>query len=270
MALRKWLVEEFDMETSERLTIVVPMRLGNKVAIITGGGTGIGQGIALAFAREGARVAVAGRDPQRLEALAKKIGASCLAQRADVSQARDIESLVDSTLARFGGIHVLVNNAGLLLPGTAESQTEEEWDQTFAVNVRGLWLLSRAVLPHMRAAGSGSIVNIGSVLSLVSARSRVAYSASKGAVLALTRAMALDHAPEKIRINCICPGIVDTEMVARFNLGEDARRQRIAMHPMGRFGQPEDIAEAAVFLASDESSWVTGTAFPVDGGYTAH
>jgi NAD(P)-dependent dehydrogenase (short-subunit alcohol dehydrogenase family) len=163
----------------------------------------------------------------------------------------------------------LVNNAGILLPGTAESHTEEDWDQTFAVNVRGLWLLSRAVLPHMRAAGGGSIVNIGSVLSLVSARNRVAYSASKGAVLSMTRAMALDHAPEKIRVNCICPGIVETEMVARFNLDERARQQRIGLHPLGSFGQPEDIAEAAVFLASDDSSWITGAAFPVDGGYTA-
>ena len=135
--------------------------------------------------------------------------------------------------------------------------------------MRGVWLLSRAVLPHMRAAGGGSIVNIASVLSLVAARNRVAYSASKGAVLAMTRAMALDHAPEKIRVNCICPGIVDTEMVARFSMDETARRQRIAMHPMGRFGHPEDIAQAAVFLASDESAWITGAAFPIDGGYTA-
>ena len=121
----------------------------------------------------------------------------------------------------------------------------------------------------MRAAGGGSIINIGSVLSLVAARNRVAYTATKGAVLAMTRAMALDHAGENIRANCICPGIVDTEMVAGFSLDENARQQRIAMHPLGRFGQPEDIAQAAVFLASDESSWITGAAFPVDGGYSA-
>ena len=245
------------------------MRLANKVAIITGGGSGIGRGIALAFAREGAKVVIAGRDSQKLDATVKAIGSACLAQPADLSHPDDIKKLVDATLARFAAVHVLVNNAGLLLPGTAESHTEDDWDQTFAVNVRGLWQLSRAVLPHMRAAGVGSIVNIGSVLSLVSARNRVAYSASKGAVLSMTRAMALDHAPEKIRVNCICPGIVETEMVARFNLDEAARRQRIALHPMGRFAQPEDIAEAAVFLASDESSWITGAALPVDGGYTA-
>ena len=245
------------------------MRLANKVAIITGGGSGIGRGIAAAFASEGAKIVIAGRHSQKLEAVANEIGPDCLAQAADVSRQEDLQQLVAATLKKFGAINILVNNAGQLLPGTAESHTEEEWDQTFHVNVRGLWLLSRAVLPYLRAAGGGSIINIASVLSLVAARNRVAYSASKGAVLAMTKAMALDHAGEKIRVNCICPGIVETEMVAQFSMDENARRQRIAMHPAGRFGQPEDIAQAAVFLASDESSWVTGTAFPVDGGYTA-
>ena len=155
------------------------------------------------------------------------------------------------------------------MPGTAESLREEDFDQTFAVNVRGLWLMSRAVLPHLRAAGGGSIVNIGSVLSLVGARNRVVYAASKGAVMAMTKAMALDHAAENIRVNCIAPGIVETEMVARFSTDENARKQRIAMHPMGRFGRPEEIANAAVFLASDESGWTTGSVLTVDGGYSA-
>jgi len=136
--------------------------------------------------------------------------------------------------------------------------------------VRGVWQLSRAALPHMRKAGSGSIINIASVLSSLGARNRVAYAASKGAVLAMTRAIALDHAEENIRINCICPGIVETEMVAAFNLDDNARQQRMAAHPMGRFGQPEDIAGLAVFLASDEARWITGAAFPADGGYSAH
>ncbi|HSK43564.1 MAG TPA: SDR family oxidoreductase, partial [Candidatus Binatia bacterium] len=141
--------------------------------------------------------------------------------------------------------------------------------QTFHVNVKGLWLMSRAVLPHMRAAGVGSIVNIASVLSLVGACNRVAYSASKGAVMAMTKAMALDHAEEKIRVNCIAPGIVATEMVARFSTDENARKQRVALHPMGRFGQPSEVASAAVFLASDESGWTTGSLLTIDGGYSA-
>jgi len=201
--------------------------------------------------------------------VAKAIGKACFAVAADVSNASDVKKLVSVALEKFKRVDVLVNNAAVLLAGTAESLEEDDWDQTFNINVRGLWLLSRAVLPHMRAAGGGAIINIGSVLSLVGARNRVAYSASKGAVLALTRAMALDHATEKIRVNCLCPGIVETELVAKFNQDENIRRQRLAMHPMGRFGRPEDVASAAVFLASDESAWITGSAFPVDGGYGA-
>jgi len=247
------------------------MRLANKAAIVTGGGSGIGKAIAQAFVREGARVVIAGRDPAKLERAAREIGPACLAVAADVSRREDVEKLVAAAIAKFQRLHILVNNAAVLLPGTAESLNEEDFDQTFNVNVRGLWLLTRAVLPHLRAAngGGGSIINIGSVLSLVGGRNRVAYAASKGAVLAMTRAMALDHAAENIRVNCICPGIVETELVARFNRDENARRQRLALHPAGRFGLPEDIAGLAVFLASEESAWITGTAQTVDGGYSA-
>lgn len=247
------------------------MRLTGKVAIITGGGTGIGKAIAQAFVREGAKVVIAGRDSKRLDRAAIEIGPDCLAVSADVSNAANVQKLVNATLDRFKQINVLVNNAAVLLPGTAESISEEDFDQTFSINVRGLWLLSRAVLPHMRASnsGGGSIINIGSVLSMVGARNRVAYSASKGAVMAMTKAMALDHAAENIRVNCIAPGIVETEMVARFSADENARKQRIAMHPMGRFGQPAEVASAAVFLASDESGWTTGSVLTMDGGYSA-
>ena len=245
------------------------MRLTGKVAIVTGGGSGIGKGIAQAFVREGANVMIVGRHREKLGLAAAEIGAGCLPIAADISKAADVEKLVAAAIEQFKSITILVNNAGVLLPGTAESLSTEDFDQTFAVNVRGLWLLSRAVLPHMRAASGGSIINIGSVLGLLGARNRVAYAASKGAVLAMTRAMALDHAAEDIRVNCICPGIVETDLVARFNLDDNARRQRVAMHPSGRFGQPEDIAGAAVYLASDESRWTTGTAITVDGGYSA-
>lgn len=246
------------------------MRLTDKTAIITGGGSGIGKAIAAAFVREGARVVICGRDAGKLERASREIGSSCLAVTADVSDQGTPDKLVRQTLERFGRIDTLVNNAGVLLPGTAESLTETEWDQTHNINVRAVWRLSRAVLPHMRSTGGGSIINIASVLSSLGARNRVAYAASKGAVLAMTRAMALDHATEKIRINCICPGIVETEMVAAFNADENARQQRIAAHPMGRFGQPEDMAGLAVFLASDEAAWITGASFPADGGYSAH
>jgi NAD(P)-dependent dehydrogenase (short-subunit alcohol dehydrogenase family) len=245
------------------------MRLSGKVAIITGGGSGIGKAIAQAFVREGAKVVIAGRDTKRLDRAAVEIGGECLAVSADVSSTNDVQKLVSAAMETFKRIDILVNNAAMLLPGTAESISEEDFDQTFNINVRGLWLLSRAVLPHMRATGGGSIINIGSVLSLLGARNRVAYSASKGAVMAMTKAMALDHAAENIRVNCIAPGIVATEMVEKFNTDEVARRQREAMHPMGRFGQPEEVANAAVFLASDESGWTTGSMITVDGGYSA-
>jgi NAD(P)-dependent dehydrogenase (short-subunit alcohol dehydrogenase family) len=250
------------------------VRLANKTAIVTGGGSGIGRAIALAFAREGASVAVCGRDRKKLDQVAAEIGAGaiqgkCLPVVADVSIGKQVELAVRMAVERFGSLTTVVNNAGVLIAGTAESLSDDEWEHTFNVNVRGPWLMARAALRHLRAGGGGSIINVGSVLSLEGARNRVAYSASKGAVLAMTRAMALDHAPEKIRVNCICPGMVETEMIAPFNADENARRQRLALHPVGRFGQPEDIAGLAVFLASDESSWITGAAFPVDGGYTA-
>jgi NAD(P)-dependent dehydrogenase (short-subunit alcohol dehydrogenase family) len=246
------------------------MRMAGKTAIVTGGGSGIGKAIAAAFAREGAQVVICGREARKLEQAVTEIGPQCLAVAADVSHTDDINSLVDQTVRKFKQLDVLVNNAGILLPGTAESLTNDQWERTYNTNVRAVWQLSRAALPHMRRAGKGSIINIASVLSSLGARNRVAYAASKGAVLAMSRAMALDHAEENIRINCICPGIVETEMVATFNLDEKARQQRIAAHPMGRFGRPEDIAGLAVFLASDEASWITGAAFPADGGYSAH
>ena len=249
------------------------MRLQGKVALVTGAGSGIGRACALAFAREGAKVLLVGRTAKKLELVANQIGPAALIHAGDVAQRGDNESAVAAAVKQFGALHILVNNAAVLHAGTAESHTEEEWDQTFDTNVKGLWLLSRAAVPQMRQAGGGSIINIGSALSLVGARNRVAYAASKGAVLLLTRSMALDHGAEQIRVNCICPGIVETELVEKFIIQAPdplaARRQREALHAVGRFGQPEDIAPLAVYLASDESRWVTGAAFPVDGGYTA-
>ncbi len=249
------------------------MRLKDKVAIITGASAGIGRAIALTFAREGARVALVARRRKLLDEVARESGRDALVIRADLRRKSDIDKIIKATVERFGSLHILVNNAGVLIPGTAESQTEPDWNQTFDVNVKALWLLSRAALPHMRRAGGGSIINISSVVGLVGARNRAAYAASKGAVVLLTKAMALDHAPENIRVNCICPGIVETELVADFVRKapdpEAARRARVALHAIPRFGHPEDIAGCAVYLASDESAWVTGAVFPVDGGYLA-
>src|SRR5229473_2250929 len=252
-------------------------RLFGKVALITGGGTGIGRAIALAFAREGASVAVAGRRLEKLREVISEIqraGGAGLAMECDVTRARDVERAVKGTVERFGRLNVLVNNAGTLHVSTVEGISEEEWDRMMTVNLKGPFLMSRAVLSEFRKCGGGVIVNIGSVLGLVAVKDRAAYCASKGGVTMLTKAMALDHAHENVRVNCICPSIVETELVkglfASSEDGEAARRARIAQIPLGRMGQPADVAEMAVFLASEESSWLTGAAIPLDGGLTAY
>ena len=251
-------------------------RLAGKMAVITGGGTGIGRAIALAFVREGAKVAVAGRRREKLEetlAILKQEGGEALAVECDVTKAADTERVVKAAEDYFGKVNVLVNNAGALSVSTVETISEADWDRVMATNVKGPFLMSRAVLPGMRRAGGGSIVNIGSVLGMAAIRDRAAYCASKGGVTMLTKAMALDHAGDKIRVNCVCPSIVESEMTenlfAETEAGRKARESRLATIPLGRFGKPNDIAGIVVFLASDESSWMTGTVIPVDGGVTA-
>jgi NAD(P)-dependent dehydrogenase (short-subunit alcohol dehydrogenase family) len=248
-------------------------RLKNKIAIVTGAGSGIGRACAVALTHEGAQVALVGRRKERLEETAREIRDSALVLVADVSSQDEIAHVVEQTVAHFGGLNVLLNNAGVHHIGTAEQITEEQWDETFNVNVRGLWLLSRAVLPAMRKAGGGSIINMASVLGINGARNRASYAPSKGAVVLLTKCMAIDHGHEHIRVNAICPSFVETDLTAavisKAPHPNSVRAERTAVHPIGRLGQPEDITGLAVYLAGDESSWVTGSVFPVDGGYLA-
>lgn len=252
-------------------------RLKGKTAVVTGGGTGMGRVIALALGREGAKVAVLGRRREVLEGVAKELvrsGAEGKAVACDVTDRKAIGQALAETEALFGAVNVLVNSAGILSVSTVESISEEEWDRVIGTNLAGPFLMARAVLPSMRRAGGGSIVNIGSVLGLVAIKDRAAYCASKGGLTLLTKAMALDHAHENIRVNCICPSVVETELVRGIfsdtEEGRRAKQARIGTIPLGRLGRPDDVAGLAVFLASDESSWVTGTAIPVDGGVTAY
>jgi meso-butanediol dehydrogenase / (S,S)-butanediol dehydrogenase / diacetyl reductase len=251
-------------------------RLSGKMAFVTGGGTGIGRTCALLFAREGAKVAVVGRRREPLDKVAQEIiaeGHDALAVECDVAKESSVARAIDAAEERFGGLNVIVNNAGTLYVGTAEETSEEDWSRVMAVNLTGTFLVSRAAVPVLRRAGGGSIVNMGSYLGLVGLKHRAAYCASKGGVTLLTKAMALDHAAEKIRVNCICPALVETEMalsgIARMPDPVAYRKQRESQIPMGRAGKPEEVAELALFLASDESAWMTGNAIAIDGGATA-
>lgn len=252
-------------------------RLKGKATLVTGGGSGIGRAIALGFAREGAKVAVMGRRREALEALVSEMRQSRVEGKAvvsDVTRAEAVRNAVEEVEQAFGRLDVLVNNAGTLSATTVENISEEEWDRVIETNLKGPFLVSRAVLPAFRRTGGGAIVNIASILGLVAMKNRAAYCASKGGLVQLTKAMALDHAHENIRVNCICPAIVETELVKDLfdssEAGQKAKHARMGTLPLGRFGRPEDVAELAVYLASDESAWVTGTAIPVDGGLSAY
>jgi NAD(P)-dependent dehydrogenase (short-subunit alcohol dehydrogenase family) len=249
------------------------MRLENKVALITGGTSGIGEATAVLFAQEGAKVTITGRDEKRGHAVAARIkngGGKALFVPSDVRRAEKCCHSVDETLRAFGGLDILFNNAGVFYPHTAVECTEEEWDLQMDVNLKGTFLMSKAVLPHMIEQHSGVIIHNSSGWGIAGGDAAVAYCASKGGVVLLTKAMAIDHGRHGIRVNCICPGDVDTPM-----LPEDARLRGLkwedylagcADRPLGRIGTADEIAKAALFLASDDSSFMTGAALVVDGG----
>lgn len=248
-------------------------KLADKVAIVTGAAQGIGLGIARVFVAEGARVLLADVNDEAGAAAARELGAAAAYQHVDVAREADVRALIDAAAARFGRLDIVVNNAGIVAVQTVEESSLEDWDRVMAINVRAIFLTAKYALPHLRAAGGGSILNVASVSSLVGQQGTPAYCASKGAVLMLTKSLALDYGREHIRVNCICPGITDTPMLrfhARHADDPEAHlRQRLARVPSGTMLYPDDMGRAAAFLCSDEADGITGTSLVVDGGYTA-
>ncbi|QBD74511.1 SDR family oxidoreductase [Ktedonosporobacter rubrisoli] len=248
-------------------------RLQDRVALITGAASGIGRATALLFAQEGAAVAIVDLDEQGGQRAAQAIrdaGGRALFIQTNIAKSADCQHAIERTVDEFGGLDILFNNAGIIRRTTVLEIDEEEWDLVMAVNVKSMYLLSRFALPHMIRAGGGAIINTASGWGLVGGRRAVSYCTSKGAVVQLTRAMALDHGEQNIRVNCICPGDTNTPMLAheaqQLGATNAAFLQEAADRPLRRIGRPEDIAQAALYLASDAAAFVTGTALVVDGG----
>jgi NAD(P)-dependent dehydrogenase (short-subunit alcohol dehydrogenase family) len=251
------------------------MQLQDKVALITGGGGGIGRETALLFAREGAKVVVSDVAEDTLQATLAAIeaaGGTATGVVADVSLAADCERMVVTAEDTYGALHVLMNNAGVMLGGDDDAVNTEEalWDTTMAVNLKGVFLGCKFGIPALRRAGGGSIINVASFVAILGAATpQLAYTASKGGVLAMTRELAVIHAREGIRVNALCPGPLRTKLLMDFLDTEEKKQRRLVHVPMGRFGEAKEMAQAALFLASDASSYMTGTDFVVDGGITA-
>ena len=251
------------------------MRLADKVALITGAGSGIGRETSRLFAREGAQVvAVDIQDAAGEETvqMIEQAGGSAVYVHADVSQAAACEKMVKTAESTYGQLHILFNNAGIshAQDDDAINTSEDVWDFTFQVNVKGVFLGCKYGIPALRRAGGGSIINVASFVAILGAATpQLAYTASKGAVLSMTRELATIHARENIRVNALCPGPLRTELLMKYLNTEEKRQRRLVHIPMGRFGEAHEIAKAVLFLASDESSFTTGSTFLVDGGITA-
>ena len=251
------------------------MEFKEKAVIVTGAGAGIGRMTAIRFAELGARVAINSVTPKNGEEtlrLVRETGADGIYIRGDVSNAAEAETIVAQTIKAFGRVDIVVNNAGLVLPGAVDTISEEDWDRTMAVNLKGIYQVSRFAIAVMKRQGGGVIVNVASVSGIKASKDRAAYCASKGGVIALTKAMALDYIDDNIRVNCVCPGTVDTPSLNRrieaFADPEKARREFRAKQPVGRLGSDSEIAYAILFAACDEVSFMDGSAIVVDGGMT--
>ncbi len=248
-------------------------RLEGKRPVVTGAGAGIGRSIALRLASEGARVALADVDEEAVEKVASEIDGETLVRRTDVTRAEEVEELVASAVAAWGGLDVMVNNAGVGVAATVVDTTEEDYERVMDVCVRGTLLGMKYAIPAIRDAGGGSVINMSSVAALVGITDRAVYSAAKGAILSMTRAAAIDHVGEGVRVNCIAPGTVDTPWIDRITSGyddpEEARAKMQARQPHSRFVTPEEIAAMAAYLASDEAASCIGACMIVDGGVTA-
>ena len=253
------------------------MMLKNKVALITGGSSGIGMAIAQRFLKEGAKVVITGRSKERCDSALNQLNTIVVdavdSATGDVSKWDDVEKMVEKTVKRFGRIDILINNAGIYLEKRIEETSEEEWDQVININLKGVFLCSKAVYPHFKNQGSGTIVNISSDSGVSGNPNEAAYCASKGGVTNLTRAMALDYAKENIRVNAICPAVINTPMLQKeVDRQEDKDaylKEMDELHPVGRVGRPEEVAFAVLMVASDEASFITGANISVDGGFTA-
>jgi NAD(P)-dependent dehydrogenase (short-subunit alcohol dehydrogenase family) len=248
-------------------------RLRGKRIIVTGAGSGIGRAIALRFAAEGARVVISDVDEEATARVAAETGGETLVRKTDVTSTSEVETLVQTSVEEWGGLDVMVNNAGIGVAGTTTVTTEEDYERVMDVCLRGTFLGMKHAIPAIRDSEGGSVINMSSVAALVGIADRAVYSAAKGAILAITRAAAIDHVEEGVRVNCIAPGTVDTPWIGRITAGyddpEEARRNMQARQPHGRLVTPEEIAAMAAYLASDESASVIGACMVVDGGVTA-